>query len=139
MRQALTGMTQVQKRLRTMKVSNGFPDRSGWRAYSSRDGVLWLSTQESNLFRVDPLRKNIRKITTGCCVHRFLEDNKGNLWIGRYEHGLEQYTRANSNWCINSPTTLQIHPVYLPPPLEPFFRTRRILFGWNTQWCWDLQ
>ncbi|HMG88844.1 MAG TPA: two-component regulator propeller domain-containing protein, partial [Chryseolinea sp.] len=74
--------------------SNGFPDRSGWRAYTSRDGVLWLSTQESNLFRVDPLRKSIRKITTGSPVLRFLED-KESLWIGTDEHGLLQFDSEN--------------------------------------------
>jgi ligand-binding sensor domain-containing protein len=80
----------ITKKITHYEASNGFPDRSGWRAFTSHDGVLWLSTQESNLFRVDPLRKNMHKITTGSPVLRFLED-KGSLWIGTDEHGLQQY------------------------------------------------
>jgi len=80
----------ISQKITHYEGNNGFPDRSGWKAHTSRDGVLWLSTQENNLFRVDPLRKKMHKITTGSPVLRFLEDNK-TLWIGTDEHGLQQY------------------------------------------------
>ena len=43
----------------------GFPDRSGWNAFLSRDGVLWISTEQGNLYRVEPFRKTVSTTITG--------------------------------------------------------------------------
>ena len=39
--------------------STGFKDFSGWWAFSSPDGVFWVSTQENNLYKVDIFTNNI--------------------------------------------------------------------------------
>jgi signal transduction histidine kinase/ligand-binding sensor domain-containing protein/DNA-binding response OmpR family regulator len=69
--------------------SNGFPDRSSWTAFQSRDGVMWLATQEDNLFRVDFIKKELTDQTLGTEVRRFLEDKNGFLWVTT-ENGLIQ-------------------------------------------------
>ena len=33
--------------------TKGYKDDSGWTAYASPDGWLWISTQEANLYKVD--------------------------------------------------------------------------------------
>ena len=32
---------------------SNFPDNSGWAAYPTKDGLVWISTQEANLYKVD--------------------------------------------------------------------------------------
>jgi streptogramin lyase len=49
------------KKFTHYQSSNGFPDNSGWCAFTSSDGVLWLSTEENNLYRADPFLKKIKK------------------------------------------------------------------------------
>jgi ligand-binding sensor domain-containing protein len=60
----------------------GLTDNSCWRIYASTDGVLWMSTNECNLYRIDPLRKNIPYIETGSMVQAFYQDASGALWLG---------------------------------------------------------
>jgi signal transduction histidine kinase/ligand-binding sensor domain-containing protein len=84
------------KRIIHFESSHGFPDKSCWMAYTSRDGVLWLATQEPNLFRVDPFRRKINHINTGGLVVSFLEDKDGFLWIGNWSKGLQKFDRHNN-------------------------------------------
>ena len=85
----------------TMKLThyestNGYLDKSGWMAYTSADGVLWLSATERdpNLYRVDPFYKTIKNTITGNLARCFHEDDRGFLWIGVEERGLRQYDQA---------------------------------------------
>jgi ligand-binding sensor domain-containing protein/class 3 adenylate cyclase len=87
------------KKIIHFKHSNGFPDNSGWNAFTSRDGVLWISTQENNLYRVDPFHKSVNSISTGDTADKFpgavagsfLEDKEGYLWVGTLGNGLFKY------------------------------------------------
>lgn len=67
--------------------SYGFADRSGWAAFLSHDGALWISTQENNLYRVDMLPGVVRHtpLKNEAEAHRFLEDAQGNFWIASHE------------------------------------------------------
>src|SRR5436190_2463127 len=77
--------------------SNGFPDSSSWSGFKSREGVLWFSTQEDNLFRADPFHKNLRRLSASdpklSSIERrgLLEDTEGNLWVATKGAGLLQY------------------------------------------------
>ena len=78
--------------------SNGFPDNSGWNAYQSRDGVLWITTEEANLYRVDPFRQPINHTKTDGSfgggnggTSSILEDKNGFLWVGTWGHGLLKF------------------------------------------------
>ena len=80
------------KKITHYEKSNGFPDLSGWNAYQSRDGVLWISTQENNLYRVDPLFRTINSTLTPNTPLSIKED-ADNLWVGTEGGGLLQYDR----------------------------------------------
>ena len=78
--------------------TNGFPDNSGWNAYQSRDGVLWITTEEANLYRVDPFRQPINHTKTDGSfgggnggTSSILEDKNGFLWVGTWGHGLLKF------------------------------------------------
>jgi len=83
------------KKITHYQNGNGFPDRSTWCAYTSRDGVLWIGTEEANLFRVDPVLKTINNITIGASARSFLDDKNGALWVGTGGNGLRQYDQKN--------------------------------------------
>jgi signal transduction histidine kinase/ligand-binding sensor domain-containing protein len=62
--------------------SAGFVDNSGWCSYNSRDGVLWMSAWQGNLYRVDPHHKNIPHFFAPGGVSAFTGDSENNIWIG---------------------------------------------------------
>jgi ligand-binding sensor domain-containing protein/signal transduction histidine kinase len=62
----------------------GFTDNSGWYAYNSREGVLWICTWEENLFRVDPFRKPLPYYYVGQDCYSFYKEADGSIWIATY-------------------------------------------------------
>jgi signal transduction histidine kinase/ligand-binding sensor domain-containing protein len=82
-----------------------FTDRSLWYAYTSRDGVFWLSTINGHLYRVNTLKKTIPFFPmTEIGVNSLDEEPDGTLWIAT-ERGLYQYTRDYKlvNHFVNNP------------------------------------
>jgi len=71
------------------RFSNGFPDGSGWNAFVSRDGVLWITTEETNLYRVIISKKTIKDVLLGPRVNDFVDDGKF-LWVATSGSGLLQ-------------------------------------------------
>ena len=65
-----------------------------WYATSSREGVIWITTQ-SNVYRIDPLRKSIPHTETGGRVHAFHEDASGVLWMAS-DTGLIRRDKKNN-------------------------------------------
>lgn len=59
----------------------GLVDNSGWQAYTSREGVLWFSTQSANLYRVDLSKKPYRFYPAKSAVLAFAEPQKNHLWL----------------------------------------------------------
>jgi ligand-binding sensor domain-containing protein/signal transduction histidine kinase len=56
---------------------------SAWMAYSSREGIFWVSTISGELYRVEPLKKQIPfNGLSGDQVNTFYQEPNGNLWIG---------------------------------------------------------
>jgi len=75
--------------------SHGFPDSSGWNAFNSRDGVLWICSENSNLlYRVDPFRKDITNVHAPAAARNLLEDDQGYIWVGTQGGGLLQYDQG---------------------------------------------
>ncbi|OFY55310.1 MAG: hypothetical protein A2X22_02915 [Bacteroidetes bacterium GWF2_49_14] len=63
-------------------VDGAFTDRTAWWSFSSRDGVLWISTLMGNLYRIDPLRKEIPHYTSSSgAVNYFYQEQGGILWL----------------------------------------------------------
>jgi signal transduction histidine kinase/DNA-binding response OmpR family regulator/ligand-binding sensor domain-containing protein len=61
--------------------SNGFPDNSSWNGFVSRDGVLWIATQQNKLYRVNPVRNVIETSRLGAGVSRFVQNDDGTMWV----------------------------------------------------------
>jgi signal transduction histidine kinase/ligand-binding sensor domain-containing protein/DNA-binding response OmpR family regulator len=61
--------------------SNGFPDNSSWNGFVSRDGVLWIATQQNKLYRVNPVRNVIETSRLGTGVSRFVQNDDGTMWV----------------------------------------------------------
>ncbi|HTQ66454.1 MAG TPA: two-component regulator propeller domain-containing protein [Puia sp.] len=60
----------------------GFSDSTSWCAYTSREGVLWVGTEnETKLFYVDPLQNSFSMVDMDADVHSFYEDSAGVLWM----------------------------------------------------------
>ncbi|MEP6597715.1 MAG: two-component regulator propeller domain-containing protein, partial [Ginsengibacter sp.] len=81
------------KKITHYEGSNGFPDSTSWNAFTSRDGELWISTQNNNLYRVDPFNKSIQSTTTVKPALQFLEDLQGYLWVPTLGNGLFKYDK----------------------------------------------
>ena len=85
------------KKITHFEGSNGFPDSSVWNAYNSRDGVLWICSENSGLlYRANPFHKFITRINTNNLVFGFLEDNDGYLWVATKGGGLLKYDQQNN-------------------------------------------
>ena len=79
------------KKITYFKNSNGFPDSSGWNAFTSRDGEVWITTEDRKLYRTDPFFKPIRSIPTENLADHFLEDREGYLWVSSAGNGLLKF------------------------------------------------
>jgi ligand-binding sensor domain-containing protein len=64
-----------------------------WSAYSSYDGVLWISVWQGDVYFTDPLQKDVRLITTGYSVNSIYEESKDVFWMGT-GHGLIRHERT---------------------------------------------
>jgi len=81
-------LTQKLTRFNSNEIkTSGFKDDSGWCALISKDGVFWISTQEKNLYRVDPFRNAIPHFKTPPAIS-FYEDPDSTLWYGTATDGL---------------------------------------------------
>jgi len=92
-RSGISRYDPVTKKITHYESSNGYPDKSAWMAYTSKDGVLWLAATENtpNFYRIDPFEKVIKNNFSAGKPYCFHEDRQGYLWIGLQEGGLQQY------------------------------------------------
>ncbi len=62
--------------------SGTFKDNSGWCAYPTGDGLVWVSTDaESHLYKVDLYNNNIPHFEINGVVHSLFEEAPSVLWI----------------------------------------------------------
>ncbi|HET6555802.1 MAG TPA: two-component regulator propeller domain-containing protein [Prolixibacteraceae bacterium] len=63
--------------------TSGFTDNGAWKAFTSRDGVLWIGGTQGNIYHIDPLHQKIpHTLVAGAPVHHFYEEPNGVFWIG---------------------------------------------------------
>lgn len=72
------------------KKSNGFPDISGWNAFNSRDGVMWICTEDENLYRIDPAKRSPVKHDAPV-INAYSEDKNGILWAATDGSGIWKF------------------------------------------------
>jgi ligand-binding sensor domain-containing protein/signal transduction histidine kinase len=74
--------TQKVSRYHADKKKEGFSDTTSWWSYTTQDGILWISSWEGNLFKVDPYHNNFHHVDLDKYVLSMQEDNAGVLWLG---------------------------------------------------------
>jgi ligand-binding sensor domain-containing protein/signal transduction histidine kinase len=63
--------------------SSEFIDYGAFRAFTSRDRILWIGGTQGNIYHIDPLRKEIpHTLISGAPVNSFYEDSNGVFWMG---------------------------------------------------------
>ena len=66
-----------------------YGNQNPWAAYSSADGILWMSTFNGDLFTHNPLQIEIPFLQMARGeINGFYEENDGSLWIAADEEGL---------------------------------------------------
>jgi signal transduction histidine kinase/ligand-binding sensor domain-containing protein len=81
------------KKITHYESSNGFPDKTCWTTFESRDKVLWLSSTDQGkfLYRVDPKLNQIPNISTASLPFCVQEDLQGLIWVFCFNLGLQLY------------------------------------------------
>lgn len=76
-----------------------FKDNGSWCAFTSREGLLWIGTNEGNLYTLDPLRQDVPHSSSpqGTSIISFEQDGTGTLWVGT-ENGLYMKRSANQSF-----------------------------------------
>ena len=62
-------------------LGDTYDDQTSWAAFSSRDGIFWISTIVGNLFRIDPFDRNLPFVAIANKVNSLYEKQPGLLWI----------------------------------------------------------
>jgi signal transduction histidine kinase/ligand-binding sensor domain-containing protein len=65
------------------------------KSFCSGEGVLWLTTWDNSIYKVDPFEVRIPHVFTGSPVHAIHEDVSGALWLGTSGKGLIETERNN--------------------------------------------
>jgi len=68
--------------LKSEWLGGTFDDQTSWAAFSSRDGIFWISTITGHLLRIDPFDRNLPFIAVGDKVSTLYEEPVGLVWIG---------------------------------------------------------
>jgi signal transduction histidine kinase/ligand-binding sensor domain-containing protein len=68
--------------------AGGYTHNSTWASYISKDGTVWISNENSELFRVDPLQTGFSQVKLDGSVSHFLEVSSGNVWMTEQGKGL---------------------------------------------------
>ncbi len=85
--------TKKVKRFDGAKAETGVVDNGFWSAYTSHEGVLWLSSWNGNLYYKDPIQKDIPQSEIGADCRVFVEQNADALWKGT-NNGLIRTNRS---------------------------------------------
>jgi len=69
----------------TQNPTTGFTDNGAWTAFSSRDGIFWIGGTQGNIYRINPLHRDIPNAIISKepdAVSTIYFDSQGTLWIG---------------------------------------------------------
>ena len=85
---------------------NKLPNSEFWRAFRSKEGIMWVSAwafngEPLNLFQVNPFEYRLAKTELGYFPFSFLENDDGSMWIGTDSCLLKH----------NTDGTLELYPV----------------------------
>ena len=89
-----TGITQ---RFCTPVADSDKADCTTWTGFVSRDGTLWVATEEANLYRLDPRLSYFSLTNLNSGAWTFLEENAETLWIGMTGDGMNEVHHKNGH------------------------------------------
>ena len=118
-------------------TTGAFINRTAWAAYTSRDGVFWISTMEGTLYTINPLKWNIPFYpSTDGGISAFYEDNDGTFWIGTGIGGLIQNNPNNGSVkkFVHDPA---ISTSIGNNSVKKLVKTRKEIFGWAPMPAWN--
>ena len=83
-------VTKIMQRFTSddKKRAGGYTVNSTWTISISKDNEIWISNEERELFRIDPLQSEFSEVKMTGSVAHFMEDSIGNLWIATTDSGL---------------------------------------------------
>src|SRR5688572_5091666 len=81
-------------------------------AFTSREGILWITTWLGNIYQVNPFQTTIQHFHFGDIVHEIYEDASGVIWLGSFKGGLIRHHRNSGSIKrfssgVTGPTTLK--------------------------------
>ncbi|WP_194973339.1 two-component regulator propeller domain-containing protein [Aquiflexum lacus] len=117
---------------------NGLKNNDLWKAQSTREGVIWMTTLSGDLYRADPLAVSISHHLTDGVVNTLVEDNFGIVWTGT-ENGLKLYDLHTGK--IQKPEeVLSFPPPLTRDPVNALLVDRKfnIWIGGNEVWQYDI-
>ncbi|MDZ7646444.1 MAG: two-component regulator propeller domain-containing protein [Cytophagales bacterium] len=90
--------------------TQGFSDNTSWCAFAAPDGHIWLSTQNSNLFRINLYNTVIPYYAGPDYVQAYLQESASVAWIGT-DNGLIRENRSGGKRQVfrhdsNNPTSI---------------------------------
>ena len=75
-----------------------FTDNSGWWANTSKDGLIWISTQEAHLYRVDIFTNYFPRFETAVGpTNAFYQEDSDLLWLGTFKGLIRKDTRNGTS------------------------------------------
>ena len=86
----------------TQESASGYNSQTCWSAFTSHDGLLWISTWDEKIFIFNPYRRDVPHFTVQYPVTAIQADTSGKLWLGT-PHGIY---RADS---AGGPITNYLH------------------------------
>lgn len=88
---------EVTRIVRGEESELSFNQRDAWTAYTSSDGILWISSFMGSLHRLNPLQLRIPFVFNehGNEINGLYEDVDGTFWVGSAQGGVSQYDMHN--------------------------------------------
>jgi signal transduction histidine kinase/ligand-binding sensor domain-containing protein len=76
-------------------------------AVADKEGLIWMTSSEAGLFCYNPISKTIKNFRNdpnqsssigSNRLTKIVDDNKGNLWIGTWDNGLNSFNKINGKF-----------------------------------------
>ncbi len=91
--------------------SSNFPYTGVWNAFTSKDGVFWIATEQDAVVKVDPFTKSLPNVDISAPATEIIEDKNGDLWVGSFGNGLfrfDKHKKELAHYSQHSTPTLNL-------------------------------